>query len=136
MRPSLLLLERSSATIAGTRGVVIMVHARGTPDLFGAFPARYIMHVCVYNGSVRRRGRTVKIDEAEHTVYSIIPGLIHLCGTRLILGANPFYLASRGRVSTVSRRRERSPLFFTSLHLRRRRRRSSQPKRELVMPSH
>lgn len=84
MQPSLL-LPCAAQQLRGPR-VAIMVHARGTPDLFCVFPARYITYVCTHN-AVQRRGRTGKIDEAERDVSHYPRAYIHLRGTRLILGA-------------------------------------------------
>jgi len=80
-----------------------------------------MLHVVVERMCVHNAAYKEKIDEVKH-------GISHYL--RLILTRNEinsrrgFLLStSRCRVSTVWRRRERNPHFFTSLHLRWQRRR-------------
>lgn len=59
-----------------------MVHARGTPDLFCVFPARYITYVCVH--IIRRTKKRADGEDRTklNAVYPIIPGLIYTYAER------------------------------------------------------
>lgn len=127
-RPCYCSTLRSATTIAGSCNDG--ARAWRSRSVLRASRATYVTCTCAYTMQRRRR----KTDEA---VRAIIPGLVHLCGTRLILGADPFYLASRGYRLKKERKEPRSfcqPSPYDDNGEERRR--SSQPKRELVVPSH
>jgi len=107
--------HRHSATIAGTR-VAIMVALRAWHSRFVLRVSPHIIHTCVYTmWHTKAEGE----DRRSWTWYNpLSSGLIYLRGTRLILAADPFYLASRG---CRLKKERKGPGSFSSLHLRRRR---------------